>query len=70
MATLEKTTISVREAAKRLGIGERAAYRAARDGTLPTLRFGKRFVCPLAAIEALERDAYKPTNSEREDAAR
>ena len=64
--------ISISEAAKRLSIGMRAAYRAAADGTLPTLRFGKRIVVPVAALEALARDAYQPnTNaSGREDAAR
>ena len=72
MATTEATTtISVHAAAKRLGIGARAAYRAVADGSLPHLRFGKRIVIPVCAIEAMERDAYQsdPNASGREDAA-
>ena len=46
-------------------------YTAAADGTLPTLRFGKRIVVPVAALEALARDAYQPNTNDsgREDAA-
>ena len=59
MTTTEMpATISVRAAAKRLGIGVRAAYRACADNTLPHLRFGRRIVVPLRALEAFERDAY------------
>ena len=64
--------ISIPQAAKRLNIGLRAAYRAAADGTLPTLRFGKRIVVPVSALEAWARDAYQPNpnSTGREDAAR
>lgn len=54
MSQIEKPaplTISVPEAGKRLGIGRNAAYEAARRGDLPVLRFGKRLVVPLAALE-------------------
>ena len=71
MAANAPVAIGIPEAAKRLNIGLRAAYRAAADGTLPTLRFGKRIVVPVAALEAWARDAYQNKNaSRREDAAR
>lgn len=48
-----KTTVSIREAGRVLGLGETAAYRAARDGTMPTLRFGGRIVVPVPKLLAL-----------------
>jgi len=48
-----KVTISVPEAGKMLGIGRNGAYDAARRGELPTLKFGKRLVVPLAALEKM-----------------
>jgi len=46
-------TITVLEAARRLGIGKNQAYEAARQGQLPTIRFGRRLVVPVAAFEAM-----------------
>jgi excisionase family DNA binding protein len=43
-------TISVPAAGKLLGIGRNTAYRAAKNGELPVLQFGKRMVVPLAAL--------------------
>jgi len=48
-----KATISVPEAAKRLGIGRNSAYEAARRGELPTIRIGKLLLVPVAALERL-----------------
>lgn len=48
-----KATISVPAAAKVLGIGRNAAYEAAANGTLPTLRFGKSIRVPVAKLSAL-----------------
>jgi excisionase family DNA binding protein len=47
----KKRTISVPEAGKILGIGRNAAYEAARRGELPVLKFGKRLVVPVAALQ-------------------
>jgi excisionase family DNA binding protein len=44
-------TISVPEAGRRLGIGRNAAYDAVKRGELPALRFGKRLVVPLVALQ-------------------
>ena len=46
-------TITVPEAARRLGIGRTLAYEAARQGELPTIRMGTRLLVPVAALEAL-----------------
>lgn len=46
-------TISVEEAARVLGISRGAAYTHARDGSLPTIRLGKRLLVPKAALEKL-----------------
>jgi excisionase family DNA binding protein len=48
-----RLTISVEEAARMLGISRGAAYTHARDGSLPTVRFGKRLLVPKAALEKL-----------------
>jgi excisionase family DNA binding protein len=56
MAEAEKAepvqlTLTVPEAGKRLGLGRNASYAAAKRGELPVLRFGKRLVVPIAALQ-------------------
>lgn len=46
-------TVTIVEAAKILGIGRNQAYSAAKTGELPTIRFGKRIVVPVAGLERL-----------------
>jgi excisionase family DNA binding protein len=46
-------TVSVEEAARILGISQGAAYTHARDGSLPTIRLGKRLLVPKAALDKL-----------------
>ena len=46
-------TITIPEAARRLGIGRNQGYAAAASGQLPVIRIGKRMVVPLAALEAM-----------------
>lgn len=46
-------TLTVPQAAKRLGIGRSAAYEGVRTGQIPTIRIGKRIVVPVAALERL-----------------
>ena len=59
MADSNTATMSVESAGRLLGIGRNSAYEAARQGTIPTLRFGKRVVVPRAALMRLlgEREA-------------
>jgi excisionase family DNA binding protein len=45
-----RPTVSVEEAGQILGISRGAAYRAARTGELPTLRFGRRLIVPTARL--------------------
>ena len=48
-----RLTITVAEAATRLGIGRNAAYEAARAGLIPSIRIGKRVLIPIAAFERM-----------------
>jgi excisionase family DNA binding protein len=48
-----RLTISVPEAARRLGIGRNQAYECAARGEIPTIRLGKRLLVPVAAFEAM-----------------
>ncbi len=46
-------TMTVEEAAKRLGIGRNQGYQAARAGQIPCIRLGKRFLILRAPFELL-----------------
>ena len=48
---IQRRTCTVKEAAKQLGISDASAYEAARTGELPTIKFGKRILVPLIALE-------------------
>lgn len=44
--------VTVEEAARRLGLSRGTAYRAVADGTLPSIRIGKRkLIVPLRALD-------------------
>jgi excisionase family DNA binding protein len=49
----ERMTITIREAAKLLGIGRSQAYEAAKRGEIPNIRIGKRVLVPTAALNAM-----------------
>lgn len=49
----EKDTITISEAAKRLGIGRNTAYEAVKTGEIPVIKLGKRKVVPLKAFEKM-----------------
>jgi excisionase family DNA binding protein len=53
MAEDERLTLSVPEAAKKLGISRNAAYEAAQRGEIPSIRVGKRLLVPRAAFEKM-----------------
>ena len=53
MNTKSRETLTVEEAAQILGIGRNQAYVAVRNGTIPSLRFGKRYVIPRRMIDSL-----------------
>ena len=48
-----RKVISVVEAGQLLGLGRSAAYAAAGRGEIPTLRFGRKLVVPVAELERL-----------------
>jgi excisionase family DNA binding protein len=51
--SVECATITLTEAAARLGIGRNQAYKAADRGEIPTIRIGKRRLVPRAPFERL-----------------
>lgn len=54
---LSAVTISVEEAGQLLGIARGTAYKAARNGDLPVVRVGKRYLVPRAALEQMLNEA-------------
>jgi len=53
MHTPARLTMTIQEAAQRLGIGRNSAYAAAHDGAIPTIKIGKRMVVPVAALDKM-----------------
>jgi excisionase family DNA binding protein len=49
----ERATITVEQAAKRLGVGRNQAYEAVKSGELPSLKIGRRILVPRLALEKL-----------------
>jgi excisionase family DNA binding protein len=49
----EKETVTVDEAARRLGLGRNATYEAVRRGEVPAIRIGKRWLVPSVALDRL-----------------
>jgi excisionase family DNA binding protein len=51
--TVTAQTYSIKEAARRLGIGRNSAYEAARRGDIPSIKIGRRLLVPRAALDRL-----------------
>ena len=49
----QRLTVSVEEAGRILGISRGAAYARAGDGSLPTVRLGKRLLVPKGALQKM-----------------
>ena len=49
----KKRALSVLETSQALGMGLRSTYKAVRNGDLPAVRVGKRWLVPVAGIERL-----------------
>jgi excisionase family DNA binding protein len=49
----ERLTITIEEAGRILGISRGAAYARAEDGSIPTIRLGKRLLVPKAALNKM-----------------
>ena len=50
---MEKKTLTVEEAAKIMGLGRSAAYQAARNGQLPAIKIGGRYLISKIGLEKL-----------------
>lgn len=61
----ERSTLTVGECAKVLGIGRSAAYEAVRTGQIPTIRVGRRFLIPKVALARLLDEAGRVPVDER-----
>ncbi len=51
--TLTRKTLTVTEAATCLGLSRHLAYQAVREGSIPSIRIGRRILIPTHALEAL-----------------
>ena len=61
---MDKSTLSLPEAANALGIARSSAYEAARRGEIPTIRIGKRILVPVVALERMLAEAKTKTSNE------
>jgi excisionase family DNA binding protein len=50
---MERSTYTIEEVAKMLGIGRSSAYQAVRVGEIPTIRIGRRLLVPRLALEKI-----------------
>lgn len=57
IAANDRLTLSVKEAARLLGISKQVAYTLAHDGTLPVLRLGKRILVSKVGLEKMLAEA-------------
>ena len=62
---MECQTYTIKECAKILGVGVSVMYESARQGRLPVLKFGRRFVVPKYAFDKMLQDTrvQTPTDS-------
>jgi excisionase family DNA binding protein len=56
---LDKKTVTVEQAAKVLGVGRSLAYKAVREGDIPSIKIGRRLLIPKAALAELLGEAYE-----------
>lgn len=61
MTNDERLTVTVETAGKMLGIGRSLSFEMVRQGKIPSLRFGRRVVVPVKALEALMEAAIAST---------
>jgi excisionase family DNA binding protein len=54
---IERLVYTIEECAVLLSIGRSKAYEAAHSGELPTIRIGRRLLCPKAALDKLLSEA-------------
>lgn len=57
--TDEPLALSIKKAARLLGLSQASVYRAVRTGQIPSVRLGTRIVIPRAALDRMLADAEK-----------
>lgn len=50
---IEKLTVNVEEAGKILGISRPTAYERVQDGSIPSIKLGRRILVPRIALERM-----------------
>jgi len=50
---MQKLAISVIEAGKALGLSRTTTYQLVNQGVIPSVRFGRRILVPISALQAL-----------------
>jgi excisionase family DNA binding protein len=61
----EPLTVSIKEAAKILGVSGNSAYTAVHTGQIPSIRFGSRILIPRVALEKMLSEADKRGSERR-----
>ena len=51
--TIDKKTLTVLEAAEVLGLGKTAAYIGVHSGVIPSIKVGRKYRIPVAALQRL-----------------
>lgn len=57
----ERLVLTVAEARQKLGLSKGSIYEAVRSGQIPSIRFGRRILIPVAALHRLLEEP-KPVN--------
>jgi len=60
---MERQTLTVEEAGRVLGISRTLAYRAARQGELPVIRIGRRYLVLKAELQRLLASPGRPVEA-------
>ena len=50
---MEKLTLTIDEAGKTLGLSRASAYKAVHDGSIPSIRLGRRLLVPIGQLERM-----------------
>lgn len=61
----DRMVLTVEECARLCGISRNLAYQLAREGSLPTIRLGRRILVPKLALERMLAGADRRSDAER-----
>ena len=57
LPAVERQVYTIKEVGRILGVNRNLAYELARTGQIPTIRLGKRLVCPKQALNRMLAEA-------------